>query len=299
MGTTIPRQFNFARGANTTALGHTSEFPVYPEINEIDVDRVVARRRKGKAAIYTFTPISDLVEFDGTDDIVVPYMDSRVYPLGVRFTVEALFYTTSVASNRYVVGRGGVAPAWLNVLHDTSSQVVVTLTDSAGNTATMTWTGVSAAQVCRLQVTRDGASVTGYLNGTSKTATLASATNLMASGAYVLGADNAGSYFLGRIDYFRIFSVVKTTTRHLLLRLLDPRVPTVLCDYMVSKDANGKVIDRGAYEMHASTSGTPTTAGSYLAANAAPVRAITFNLEDNEPSGYVLVRDRVYPVRYY
>jgi hypothetical protein len=29
------------------------------------------------------------------------------------------------------------------------------------------------------------------------------------------------------------------------------------------------------------------------------VRAITFNLEDNEPSGYVLVRDRVYPVRYY
>lgn len=300
MGTTIPRQFNFAKGANTTALGHTSAFPVYPVLDEIDLNRVAAQRRKGKVAIYTFSGSSDLIEFDGTNDVVTPYLDTRVIPLGVRWTAETLFVSTSVASDRCIVGRGGASAAWLKVIHNTSSEVVVTLTDSAGNTASMTWTGIAGGTVCALQVTRNGTAVTGYLNGTSKTATLASATNLMQNSAWVFGADNSGSYHLGRIDYFRVFSALKTTTRDLSFRLLDPRASTVLMDYILTKDANSKVIDRGPYEMHAAAAGAPTTAGAVLAVNPEPVRFISVNLDtDNAPQGYVMVRNRVYPVRFF
>lgn len=300
MGTTIPRQFNFARGANTTAIGHTSAFPVYPVLDEIDLNRVAAQRRKGKAAIYTFTATSDLIEFDGTDDVVTPYIDSRVMPLGVRWTAETLFVTTTVVADHYIVGRGGASAAWLKILHSTSSEVVVTLTDSAGNTATMTWAGIAAGTVCMLQVTRNGTAVTGYLNGTSKTATLASATNLMAGNAWVFGADNAGSYHLGRIDYFRVFSAVKTTIRDLRFRLLDPRAPSVLMDYILTNDANNRVIDRGPYEAHAATTGSPTTAGAALAANPDPVRFIVSNLDtDNAQQGYAMVGKKVYPMRFY
>ena len=157
--------------------------------------------------------------------------------------------------------------------------------------------------VCRGKTaagTRNGTAVTGYLNGTSKTATLASATNLMQNSAWVFGADNSGSYHLGRIDYFRVFSALKTTTRDLSFRLLDPRASTVLMDYILTKDANSKVIDRGPYEMHAAAAGTPTTAGAVLAVNPEPVRFISVNLDtDNAPQGYVMVRNRVYPVRFF
>jgi hypothetical protein len=299
MGTTIPRQFNFARGANTTAAEHTSAFPIYPVLDEIEVDRVVARRRRGKVAIHTFTVTSDLIEFDAVNDLVTPYLDTRIIPLGVRWSMETAFVTTSVAADRCVIGRGGASAAWIKVVHNTSSEVVVTLTDSAGNTATMTWTGVAAGTVCFLQVTRNGTAVTGSLNGTAKTATLASATNLMANAAWVIGADNAGSFFLGRVDYVRGFSTLKTTTRDLRFRLLDPRAPGVLFDYVVAKDANNKVIDCGVYEAHAAVTGTPTTAGAPLVANPDPVRVIAANLDtDNAPQGYVMVRNRVFPVRF-
>ena len=300
MGTTIPRQFNFARGANTTALGHTSAFPVYPVLDEIDLNRVAAQRRKGKAAIYTFTATSDLIEFDGTDDVVTPFTDTRLTPFGTRFTVETLFVTTSVAADRCVAGRGAGVPVWVKIVHNTSSEVVVTLTDSASNTATMTWTGIAAGTVCALQITRSGTAVTGWLNGTAKTATLASATNTMYSSQWAIGADNGASFFLGRIDYFRVFSAVKTTTRDLRFRLLDPRAPSVLVDYILTNDANNKVIDRGVYEAHAATTGTPTTAGAALAANPDPVRFIVSNLDtDNAQQGYAMVGKKVYPMRFY
>ena len=95
-------------------------------------------------------------------------------------------------------------------------------------------------------------------------------------------------------------SIIVSLGIGLSFRLLDPRASTVLMDYILTKDANSKVIDRGPYEMHAAAAGAPTTAGAVLAVNPEPVRFVSVNLDtDNAPQGYVMVRNRVYPVRFF
>lgn len=296
MGESIIRVTDFSGGANTTANGVTSK-PHWAIFDEANVDGGGSRRRLGKVKIAQFTAYSTIVDFDGTNDILTIPADSRVIPLGTRWTFKILFQTDSIASNRYIMGRTGAGAVSFKIMHSTSSTVVVTVTDSASNATTLTWTGVAAATVCALQVARDGATLTGYLNGVVQATTM-HATNLLIGGAQQLGADNGGSLFDGGIDFLRLLSTYETSQRDGWCRSMFPRNQNTLADWIVTLDANGYALDRGIYEMHMTSAGSPATDRTALAYNADPVVSLSNNIDSSgRLQGYAIVGDRVVPYR--
>lgn len=298
MGTMIPRVFDFREGANTTSLPTTSKFPVYQVFDEVMVDRVSAVRRLGKVALHAFTPVSELIDFDGTNDAVgLPSAQRSSIISLLNWTVECLFVADTVSSSRQIIGGTTATDPGVMVVHNSSSEVVVTVTDSADTASTMTWTGVAAGTVCGLQVTRSGASLTGWLNGTSKTATM-NATNALRNGLWTVGADNAGSYLDGAVDYLRGFNYTKTTQRDVFLRWLHPRSRSVLFDYVFTGNSDAHVLDRSTLEAHGTASGSPTSNRAPLAVNSDPILAIDQNIDTSgKTQAYVVVGKVAYPVR--
>ncbi len=296
MGESIVRVTDFSSGANTTANGVTSR-PQWAVFDEAIVDGGGSKRRNGKVKIAQFTAYSTIVDFDGTNDVLTIPADSRVIPLGTRWTFKILFQTDSIASNRYILGRTGAGAVSIKILHNTSSEVVVTITDSASNASTLTWTGIAAATVCALQVARDGATLKGYLNGTVQSTTM-NATNLLIGGAQQLGADNGGSFFDGGVDFLRLLSTYETSQRDGWCRSMFPRNQNTLADWIVTLDANGYALDRGIYEMHMTSAGSPATNRTALAYNADPVVSLSNNIDSSgRLQGYAIVGDRVVPYR--
>ncbi len=296
MSTKIVRVSEFTEGANTTALGVTSD-PVWQEFNEAQIDHGAAQRRLGRVKLYQFPVVAQIVDFDGSNDTITMRGSTTIYPLGVRWSLETLFVVDSIASDRFILGRSGSSATSITIKQTTGSTVVVVITDSAAATTTLTWTGIGAATKCALLVTRDGATVTGYLNGVTATATM-SATNLLATWGCCLGSDNGGSYLDGAIDFFRIFRTVKTSQRDGWCRLLNPRSEDVMVDYLVDLDANGYCRDRGTLELHSAGTGSPATNRTPLCLNPDPVMAIALNLDtSSQRQGYVVVGASVYPVK--
>lgn len=298
MASQYPRVFDFRNGANTTALGHTSAFPLYQDFAEAVVDRASAVRRLGKAAVHTFTAVSDLIDFDGTNDAVAlpASMRSAISAL-TKWTVEMLFVADTISSDRQILGGTTAADPGIMVKHTSSSDVIVTVTDASANVATLTWTSVAAGTLCGLQVKRDGATITGWLNGATKTGTIGAATAL-ATGLYTVGADNGGSWLDGCVDHLTGWNFVKTTTRDVFMRAMFPRSKSVLFDYVFTNTAANHVLDRSTLEAHGTTSGTPASTRAPLAPNSDPVLALDQNVDTSgKTQAYAIVKDRAYPVR--
>lgn len=291
------RLFNGKMGANTTQLGEVSAFPIYSDLTGMRVDRGPFRRRLGKTALTQFAATSNLIVFDATNDMVTIPADTRVAPWGTRFTLEMLFRTTGVGSARVVLGRATASATGVKVTHKTDSTIETVVTDSAGTPTTITTAGAYAVgSDVRYQLVRDGASLTVRTNGTATTGTM-SATLSLASGMQSIGVDNSGSYYEGRIDFVRLLRTALTSQRWGYLRLPDPRASFVLFDYIVANNGNNTVMDRGPYEMHATTTGSPTTTGAPLAPNSDPITFIASNLDvNNERQSYIGVGANVYPV---
>jgi len=291
------RLFNGKMGANTTQLTEVSAFPVYTDLTGMRVDRGPFRRRLGKTALTQFDPTSNLIVFDATNDSVAIPADTRVFPWGTRFTLELLMRTTSVGSARVAFGSTTASAAGVKITHKTDSTIETVVTDSTGTATTITTAGTYAVgSDIRYQLVRDGASLTVRTNGTSTTGTM-HATRSLSSESQAIGSDNAGSYYEGRIDFVRLLRTALTSQRWGYLRLPDPRASFVLFDFVVANNGNNTVMDRGPYEMHATTTGSPTTTGAPLAANSDPVTFIVSNLDqNNERQSYVGVGPKVYPV---
>jgi len=143
--------------------------------------------------------------------------------------------------------------------------------------ATLTWTSIAAGTLCGLQITRDGATITGWLNGTTKTGSIGAATSL-SNGLYTAGADNSGSYFDGRIDYLRAWRSVRTSRKDIFYRLLNPRSKDVLFNYVFSQGEADDVLDYGVLGAHATVAGSPAWDGAPLAINPAPIQALSYNV---------------------
>ena len=295
--TVKPRLFNGKQGVNTTQLDDVSQFPIYADLSGMRVDRGPFQRRLGKTRLTQFSQIANIISFDGTNDKVSVPTDSRVVPFGTRFTLEALFQTGTIASVQTIIGKSAAGATGVVVTHETNGTIKTLVTDSSAGTTTITTAAVYAISTdIRYQLKRDGAALTVTVNGTETTGTM-SATLSLASGAFAFGADNTSNYLTGRIDFVRLLRTCATSQRWGYLRLPDPRASFVLFDFVVSGDANGTCFDRGPYEMHAAVTGSPTLTGTPLAANSDPVLAIATNLDiNNERQGYVIVRDRCYPV---
>lgn len=291
------RLFNGKGGANTTQLDEVSAFPVYSDLTGMRVDRGPFRRRLGKTALTQFDATSNLIVFDATNDTVAIPADDRVFPWGTRWTLEILFRTTAVTANRVILGGTGAADGGVLITHKTDSTIETVVTDSAATPTTITTAGTYAAgSDVRYQLVRDGASLTVRTNGTAATGTMSASLSL-SDKPLSIGSDNSGSYYEGRIDFVRLLRTALTSQRWGYLRLPDPRASFVLFDYVVANNGNNTVMDRGPYEMHATTTGSPTTNGAPLAPNSDPVTFIASNLDqNNERQSYVGVGPKVYPV---
>jgi len=292
-----PRSTNVPKGLETTRDTSSSRLAWTEYLNSRTAEDSDARR-KGMVRLYRFAAASVLMDFDGTnDDVDLPSSGgvSAIVP-GATFTMEMLFQTDDISSNRYVLGRQAASQTGVTVLHNTSSEVVVTLRDVSANTATLTFTGVAAGTLCALQVVRSGASVTGYLNGTSQTGTLGAATAL-ATGIATVGSDNNGSFFDGRVDFLRWLRYAKSNRYDGWARLVNPRSPGVLVDYVFEPDANGYVLDRGPLGIHSvAVNGSPATNVAPLAVNPVPVLGIASNLDtSSKQQAYIRAAGALYP----
>ena len=290
-----PRSSNVPKGLETTRDTSSSRL-AWVKYENSRTAQDSDQRRAGYKRLYRFAAPSVLMDFDGTNDFVSLWVtDARVNPFGTVFTLETLFQTDDISSNRVILGRAAAGVVGVTITHTTSSTVTTVVEDSAGTTTTLTHTGIAAGTLCAYQLVRDGATLTAKINGTTQTGTM-SATLSLRSGAPALGKDNAGSFYDGRIDFIRVLRYAKTNQYDGWARLVDPRSPGVLVEYVIEPDANGTVMDRGALGIHGATTGSPAINVAPLAVNPMPVLGIASNLDKNfKRQAYIRVAGTIYP----
>lgn len=293
-----PRAVDFRRGMETTTNTRKTDPFNLVLAGNVRVDSGSARRRNGIYRLGIVTAASNLTAFDGTNDYATLGADTRVTTLGLRFTLETLFNTTTVAAAHAILGKSSATGVGIVITHTTSSTVTTLLTTSGGGTTTITNTGVAAGATHAYQLKRDGASVTVTIDGTAQTGTISATENMKAS-VYQLGADNGANFYLGRIDFLRILRVVKTSQMDGWCRLLRSRDTSVICDYIVRGDSNDVLVDRGPFAANGVFSGSPAYTGAPLAVNPAPIQAVVAN-KDNTGlrKGYLFAENTVVPVTF-
>lgn len=288
-------------GLNTSRIEQTSESAVLRVFKNVRSDQGGVVRRPGMVRIGRITPPSQCGDFDGTNDILQFNGDTRIWPLGTRWTVEALCRPDALTGTHTILG-GDAANAGLRIQMDTTGggRVLVTVRDSAGTDVTLTVSGITTAVVYAIQVVRDGASLTLRVNGTEDTDTM-HATNVL--GAQVstaitgvtIGATAGASFFDGAIDFVRGFSTAKTHQRDGWRRLLDPYADDVLFD-ICTGTTSSRARDRSRYGNHASSSNLPTNTTA-LCVNPSPIQSIAQRTKANGARELVVVAGGgVYPV---
>lgn len=273
------RFFSWRKGLRTPPSGALpDEFETF---QNVEVDGGDCESRDGLVRIGRIANTDSILNYDGSNDVVTVGAPSAIIPLPTVFTWEMLFQVDDLSSDRYLVGSTSAAAVGLAIRQTTSETVVAVLTDSAANTVTLTWTGIAAETVCGIQIVRDGADVTGWLNGTTKTGTLASATNSLSSANTVFGKNNSSGFLDGAIDYARVWRVARSTQKDLFKRLLNPRNKDVLADWVFTQGSADDVLDRGARGIHLVTTGSPAFDRAPLALNPAPIQAIAYCVRRN------------------
>jgi len=298
MATYKPRQFGFLTGLNTSRLEDAPEFPSYREMANVRLDRGAAVRRDGMVRIARFTDATTIIDFDNTNDVVTPRSDSRIETLGTKWTLEALFRTDSLAADRVLIGGATANDPFVIITHKTTGTVEVVVTDSAATATTLTVAGINVNTVAALQLKRDGATLTLNVNGTTDTDTM-SATNDTSNRPWVVGADNGAGWYGGKVEFVRLFRVAKSHRLDAYARLINPRAPSVIADWVFTDGGNSIVVDRGPYGLHATVTGSPVFNGTPISVNHAPVLAIGANRNNSaDRRAYMNVAGVFYPVTY-
>jgi hypothetical protein len=298
MATIKPRQFQFYSGLNTSRLEDAPEFPSYREFANARVDRGAAKRRDGMVRLLRYTDHTTILSFDNTDDTVTPPDDNRIQTLGLQWTLEVLFRTSSIAADRVIIGGTGASDPFVIITHKTTGVVEVVVTDSAGTATTLSVASIAIDTVVSLQLKRVGAALTLNVNGTTDTDTM-SATLDMSTQPWAIGADNGAGFYAGKIEFVRLFRVAKSHRIDAYCRLLNPRASSVIADWVLVEDGNGRIVDRGPFNLHALTAGTPATNGTSISVNHQPILAIGANRNNNtERRAYINVAGRFHPVTF-
>ena len=269
------RNFTFDRGLQDPGQDRPDDFNGFQDVEHDGGGGVEAR--KGSVLLGKITNALGIMDADGTNDRVNFPSHASLVPLGTVWTLEMLFQADSLGADSFFLGPQTGTAAGITVKQTTTSTLVVTVTDSAAAATTLTWTGQAVSTVIGLQVVRDGASLTGYLNGTTATGTM-SATNSLSSGSYSAFTNNGANWADGGIDYIRIWKAARTTHQDLYRRLLNPRNRNVLFDWVFNEGSQSDVIDRGIYGAHGTTAGSPTWARANLAVNPAPISGLAYSV---------------------
>lgn len=275
------RRYFIPKGLSTTGYsGGTPE--EFDRFQDVETDHGGFEIRGGMVRLASVADSRGILDFDGVDDRVDLPASSPLSSLGTIWTVGALFVVDDLSSLRTIIAKYGAATIGLQVNVGTLGTVNVVFRDTAGNTTQLTSAAQSAGATIALTAYRSGDSVGIIVNGTTTTGTMSSATNLMDTGRVSLGTNNGANWLDGGIDFVRAWNVVRTTQQDAHRRLQNPRVASVLCDYVLNQGTANTpdVHDRSAYGLHADVQGTPTWAKTPLS-NSAPIQGIGYSVRRN------------------
>lgn len=260
----IREPVQFQRGLQDTSALSSRRPDDFDRFQDVEVDHGGIEVRKGMVRLAKLTNTIGILNFDATDDVVnLPANTTYSNGLGLVWTIEMLFQTDTLSADRAILGpRLGTGAGFL-IKHTTAETVTVLLTDAAAGTLTLTFTGIAAGTLCALQVARNGASVTGWLNGTTQSGSM-SATESMKAGPLCIGANFGADWFDGRCQYLRMWSVARSTQCDIYRPTLNPRNRNLLFEWVLNAGPQNDVIDRGVRCAHAQTAGSPSFAGSPL-----------------------------------
>lgn len=267
-------------GLNTTAAEHSSAPGVYPVAQNIRTSSGNSAVRTGMKRLVVIAPddTAKIIDADGSNDkATTPYTPAEVFPLGTQWTVEFLCQADTLSGDHYIIGDTGASSA-LKIKQTSSNTFVATVTDSAVTSTSVT-SGATATvgTVCAVMLTRNGATLSLYVNNAAAVTATMSATNplLGPHSALSFYANNNANFYDGRIEFFRAFKTVKTTQADGWYRLANPLAPDVICDYVFEIDAGtGYVLDRSRFENHLTVAGTPATTSTLLGHAPVPVQSI-------------------------
>lgn len=199
-------------------------------------------------------------------------VDSRVWALGLYWTVELAIEPDTTAGTQGILTVGSTTPAM--ILDIDTLNIRLRVWDSAGSATTIT-VGAAAASLQTVQITRSGTTLSTRLNnGTPVTGTMSATLKVRTPvGDIRIGRDDGTNYFDGTIDYVRAFSIVKSNHNDRLIRFPAPRAEYVLADYDF-KQSNTLIRDRSRYENHLIAQNSPNEIAT-LCHNPAPIRALS------------------------
>ena len=244
-------------------------------------------QRLGIVRTAQFTGNAKAMDFNGTDEYLSNAIDTRVWALGMYWTVEVAVELDVTTGTQGILTAGHTTPSL--ILDMTSTNIRCRVWDSAGTATTIT-VGAASTSVQTVQVTRSAGTISTRLNnGTAVTGSIDSTKVCRTPvGDLRVALDDTTNYMNGTVDYVRAFAYTKTDHNDRLVRHPAPRAGYVLADYDMNGSAGGLVYDRSRYGNHLIAQNSPTEVTS-LCHNPAPVRALGMVVDEVSNKKQMLV----------
>ena len=254
-------------------------FPFLQECKNARFNRGPLSRRLGYRRVARVTNENNCYDLDGSTQYgTVPYI-AGLHELKRRWTLEALVRPDSFATNaKTILGVAHASDYSVKAYFTTAGKFEAKVQDSAGTVTTLTSaTTFSTGTIYALQVVRDGTSLYMRVNGaTEDSDTMADLDGKAPGGSLLIGADNGpGNYFDGAFEFVRLFNTARADQRFGRMRLVYPRSPDVVFDYVLEDHlpSASLIFDRSSMENHAAVAGAPSETTS-IAVQTAPVFGI-------------------------
>lgn len=287
-----PRIVDFRQGLNTSA-GESSWPLVFREFQDYRADGGSAKRRSGSKLISRLVSASEIIDWDGSNDRC-DLIYNGGQNLRTQFTLEWLCKADTLSGDHFVIGKTGATAVGVTIKQTSSNTMVVAVRDSSANTATLTASGITTSTTAACRLTRNGATVTLYVNGSQAATGTIGATTTVTLALTSVGTDNGGSFYDGRVEFWRGFSTIRTGYQDSWARLYNPRTPSCLFDFVF--DSTDFARDRGRHMGHGTYGGSPASTASLLALNPVPIQAIEQAKDVNaDRRFYILGAGKVYP----
>lgn len=287
---------DFLGGLNTTADEDGMPLPFWAQYDNVRVGDGRARKAPGRNLVSRIASTAQSRSFDGVADVVSFPLNAAQFDFGTRWTVRGLVALDAVSGVQPIVGWGATVnyPFEINV---EDGVVKASVKDTSGNTVALTGTTTfTAGQLIAVQLVRDGASLTLWVNGVVE----ASSTSFTAldSGvpttSFLTGRSSGGDYIEGTMDFVSILSSAATDHRGSRMRLFDPKAPDVLFDTVFDAlpgSVAAAIRERSRFRNHGTLTGTSTLV-SKIGVATAPVLMLADYVETDGRQRLLAVADR-------